>query len=284
MNEGQPPAHERAPGEPARLPPEEEAQWRALLEGTEPSMQALRRRWRRIPTGPRCKVCSAPFHGVGKVLTRVVMHGQSTANPTMCQMCFGSLADHPGGAELDISIVFADIRGSTAIAERIGPARFREALQEFYRLAARSIETHDGFVDKYLGDGVMALFVPVLTGERHGERALAAAIDLVGRVERSGLTASGIRVGAGVHSGRVFVGVLGSGDKLDFSALGDPVNVAARLGALAAPGEILASREIWIAADPATLAGDPRRVDIAGRLEPLDIVAIRLAGAIAPAS
>ena len=262
----------------------ESAHWRGLLTGEDPELQQLRRRMRRIPTGPRCKVCSAPFHGPGGLFTRLALHGRSTANPTMCQMCFSGLSDHPGGAELDISIVFADIRGSTAIAERIGPARFREALQEFYRLAARSIETHDGFVDKYLGDGVMALFVPVLTGERHGARALAAAIDLVGRAERSGLSASGIRVGAGVHSGRAFVGVLGSGDKLDFSALGDPVNVAARLGAFAAPGEVLASREIWAAADPAALTGDPRRVDIAGRLEPLDVVAIRPAGAIAPAS
>ena len=281
---GQPLPPERAPGEPARVPPDEEAAWRSLLDGSDPSMHALRRRWRRVPSGPRCKVCSAPFHGVGKILTRVVMHGQSTANPTMCQMCFGRLSDHPGGAELEVSIAFADIRGSTAIAERIGPARFRDALQEFYRLAARSIEDHDGFVDKYLGDGVMALFVPVLTGERHAERALAAAVELVERVETSSLPASGVRIGAGVHSGEAFVGVLGSGDRLDFSALGDPVNVAARLGALAAPGEVLASREAWTRGGVTALRGDERRVDIAGRSEPLDVVAVRPSRGLAAAS
>jgi adenylate cyclase len=274
-------AHDLAPGEPARLPPEEEAHWRALLTGTDPDMQMLRRRWRRVPSGPRCKVCSAPFHGVGKVLTRVVMHGQSTSNPTMCQMCFGKLSNHPGGAELDISIVFADIRGSTAIAERIGPAAFRAALQEFYRLAARSIEDRDGFVDKFLGDGVMALFVPVLAGDRHAERALSAALDIVGSVERSRLPASGVRVGAGVHTGQAFVGVLGSGDRLDFSALGDPVNVAARLGGLAGPGEVLASLGVWAAGAGTSPAAEPRTVEIAGRVEPLEVVAIQAVPAAA---
>src|SRR5206468_8749470 len=116
---------------------------------------------------------------------------QSVANPTMCQMCFRQLSGHPGGAELDISIVFADIRGSTAIAEEIGPVAFREALQSFYELSARAVEARDGFVDKYLGDGIMALFVPVFTGESHGDRAVAAAIDLVTAVERSALPRSG---------------------------------------------------------------------------------------------
>jgi adenylate cyclase len=212
------------------------------------------------------------------------MHGQSVANPTMCGMCFRKLADHPGGAEVEISIVFADVRGSTAIAERVGPAAFREALQTFYELSSRSIEARDGFVDKYLGDGVMALFVPIFTGEAHGDRAVSAAIDLVSAVERSDLPAMGFRVGAGVHRGPAFVGVLGTGDKLDFSALGDAVNVAARLGALAEAGEVLASRDVWTAAGRPATEGEPRRVPIAGRQEPLDVVGIRPLETLAAAS
>ena len=83
-------------------------------------MRRLRATWRRVPHGPRCKVCSAPFAGIGGVATRVILHGRSIANPTMCTTCFKALADHPGGTELEISVVFADIRGSTAIAETIG--------------------------------------------------------------------------------------------------------------------------------------------------------------------
>jgi len=244
--------------------------------GTDSELQKLRKRWMRVPQGPRCKVCAAPFHGVGAILTRIVTHGQSVANPTLCQLCFRKLSDHPGGAEVEISIVFADIRGSTAIAERIGPAAFSAALQRFYELGSRAVERHDGFVDKFLGDGIMALFVPVFTGDDHGGRALAAAVDLVTTIEGSELSRNGIRVGAGAHRGTAFVGVLGSGDKLDFSALGDPVNVAARLGALAGPGEVIASQELWTAAGEAATvsAGVARRVEIAGRHEPLDVVVV----------
>jgi adenylate cyclase len=265
-------------------PPVESEMWRQLLTGTDTEMQLLRKRWMRVPHGPRCKVCGAPFHGLGKVLTRILMHGRSVANPTMCGMCFRELADHPGGAEVDISIVFADIRGSTAIAERIGPVAFRAALQRFYELSARAVEARDGFVDKYLGDGVMALFVPIFTGEAHAERAVSGAIDLVSAIERSDLPASGIRVGAGVHRGTAFVGVMGTGDKLDFSALGDPVNVAARLGGLADGGEVLASRDAWLAAGRPAAAGEPRQVTIAGRTEPLEVVALRPVRELAAAS
>jgi adenylate cyclase len=261
-------------GRPGQPEPVESAQWKSLLDGTDPALLRIRRRWRHLPHGPRCKVCAAPFHGVGGVLTRVIMHGQAITNPTLCTTCFRKLNGHPGGAEVDISVLFADIRGSTGIAETIGAAAFRDALQTFYQLAARAIDDHGGFIDKYLGDGVMALFIPVLAGEAHAGRALVAARELVASVERSALPASGVRVGAGVHRGSAFVGILGSGEKLDFSALGDTVNVAARLGSIAGPGEILASRELWVAAGLGDASGEARRLDIVGRREPLDVVVV----------
>jgi adenylate cyclase len=264
--------------------PEEASHWRALLTGEDPALRSLRRTWARIPNGPRCKVCAAPFHGPGRILTRLIMHGQSVVNPTMCQMCFRQLSGHPGGAEVDISILFADIRGSTGIAETIGAEAFRTSLQAFYGFATKAIEARGGYVDKYLGDGVMALFIPVLAGEAHAERALGAAIDLVAAVEQSPLPGTGVRVGAGVHHGPAFVGVLGSGEKLDFSALGDAVNVAARLGAIAGPGEVLASRDVWVAAGRGAEGGLARRVELTGRREPLDVVCVIPAGAIAVAA
>ena len=270
------------PGGPAGDTEQTEADhWRALLMGEDPSLISLRRRWARIPSSPRCKVCAAPFHGPGRLLTRLMVHGQSVVNPTMCQMCFRQLSDHPGGAEVDISIVFADIRGSTGLAETIGAAAFSKALQTFYGLATRAIENHGGFVDKYLGDGVMALFIPVIAGEAHAQRALAAGLELVAAVERSSLPGAGVRVGAGVHHGSAFVGVLGSGEKLDFSALGDTVNVAARLGAIAGPGEVVASRDVWTAAGRTPGEGVARRVELTGRHEPLDVVIVQPAAVAA---
>jgi adenylate cyclase len=263
-------------GEPSAAGPEliESAHWRGLLTGDDPDLVRFRRWMRRVPHGPRCKICAAPFEGVGRVTTRLVNHGRAMANPTMCTLCFKSLADHPGGTELDISVLFADVRGSTALAERIGPVAFRAALQTFYGLAARAIEAQGGFVDKYLGDGVMAEFIPILAGEAHADRAITAALELTSAVERSSLPASGFRVGAGVHRGTAFVGVLGSGQTFDFSALGDPVNVASRLGSIAGPGEVFVSRDAWRVAGRGA-GGEDRTVEITGRREPLEIVVVR---------
>jgi adenylate cyclase len=265
-----------APDGPAGETEQAEADhWRALLTGEDPALISLRRRWARIPSSPRCKVCAAPFHGPGRILTKLMVHGQSVVNPTMCQTCFRNLSGHPGGAELDISIVFADIRGSTGLAETMAAAAFHKALQTFYGLATKAVEHHGGYIDKYLGDGVMALFIPVIAGDAHAERALAAGLELVAAVEHSSLPREGVRIGAGIHHGLAFVGILGSGEKLDFSALGDTVNVAARLGAIAGPGEVVASRDVWTAAGRAPDGGEARRVELTGRHEPLDVVIVQ---------
>ena len=93
----------------------------------------------------------------------------------MCTPCFSELRDHPGGAEIEISVLFADIRGSTGLAEKIGAVQFRHLLQHFYAVADRAIDRHGGVVDKFLGDGIMALFVPFISGDNHAAQAIAAA-------------------------------------------------------------------------------------------------------------
>ena len=142
---------------------------------------------------------------------------------------------YPGGAEVDITVLFADVRGSTGLAERISAADYRRLIQAYYRSAATAIDANGGIIDKFLGDGVMALFIPVITGEDHAGRAVSAGRAILAAVERDGLAAKGLMVGAGVHTGEAFVGVVGSEEKIDFTALGDTVNVAARLGSTAGP-------------------------------------------------
>jgi adenylate cyclase len=249
------------------------AQWRAILMGTDPTLRKLRRVWRHVPSAPRCKVCASPFHGVGGAIARLFWHGPVRDNPLLCQACLRSLAQHPGGAEIEISVVFADIRGSTGLAERIGATAFRRLLQDYYRAAASAIDGNGGIVDKFLGDGVMALFVPVVAGEVHAARAIAAGRDILTGVRQDGLAGRGVMVGAGVHSGEAFVGNVGGAERIDFTALGDTVNVAARLGALAGPGELLVSREAW---DRAGLGVPPseREVEITGREGRLPVVSV----------
>lgn len=248
--------------------------WHAILSGTDPALVKLRRWWKHVPASPRCKVCAAPFQGLGSVLTRVIMHGQSQRNPLLCNLCFGRLRDHPGGAEVEISVLFADIRGSTGLAEQATASRFRELLQEFYAIANRAVDGNGGIVDKFLGDGVMALFIPVFTGENHARRAIAAGRQLLDGVAASNLAREGALVGAGLHAGSAFVGVLGSEEHLDFSAVGDTVNIAARLGSIAGPGELLVSRAAWESSGEE--AGDlPRReLQVTGRSAPVEVVVL----------
>jgi adenylate cyclase len=106
-------------------------QWRSLLTGEDPGLRKIRRFWGRLPAAPRCKVCGSPFHGIGGVVARLFWHGPMPDNPLLCKACFGSLMKHTGGAELEISILFADVRGSTGLAERSSAADSRALLQAY---------------------------------------------------------------------------------------------------------------------------------------------------------
>jgi len=247
------------------------AQWWRLLTGEDPSLLKVRSMWQRVPAAPRCKVCASPFHGMGGAVARLFWHGPMRDNPLLCKACFGHLAQRAGGAELEISVVFADVRGSTGLAERISASEYRSLIQAYYRSAAIAIDHNGGIVDKFLGDGVMALFIPVIAGENHAGRAISAGRAILDAIERDGLARKGLMVGAGVHTGEAFVGVVGGDEKVDFTALGDTVNIAARLGGLAGPGELLVSRIAW---DRAGLGTPPaeREVEIAGRTGNLAVV------------
>jgi adenylate cyclase len=245
--------------------------WREILTGTNPTLVKVRARWRHVPSAPRCKVCASPFHGIGGAFARLVWHGPMPDNPMLCKACVGRMADQPGGAELPISVLFADVRGSTALAERTSASEFRGLIQAYYRSAAVAIDENGGIIDKFLGDGVMALFIPFISGEAHASRAILAGRAILAAIERDGLAEKGLLVGAGVHTGEAFVGVVGGAEKIDFTALGDTVNIAARLGNLAGPGELLVSRAAWdeAALDPPPLERD---VEIAGRSGTLAVV------------
>jgi adenylate cyclase len=269
-------AYHQAMPDDDRSAPEDDANssmWHALLTGEDPSLLKVRRLWKRIPAAPRCKVCASPFHGIGGAVSRVFWHGPMHDNPLMCKACFGQLAKFPGGAELEITVLFADVRGSTGLAERISAGAFRGLLQDYYRVAGAAVDVNGGIIDKFLGDGIMALFIPVIAGESHAGRAVEAGKAILAGVERSGLAAKGLMVGAGIHTGEAFVGAIGSADKIDFTALGDTVNIAARLGGIAGPGELLVSRPTWERAGLG-MPPDEREVEIAGRTGTLSVVSL----------
>ena len=106
----------------AKQTPEE--MWRTMLMGDYPRLNGMRKMWGALPSPPRCKLCNAPFKGPGGVLMRAIAYGPSPLNRRLCKMCIRSVHKHPGGAEVEISVLFADVRGSTAIAERMTPEEF----------------------------------------------------------------------------------------------------------------------------------------------------------------
>ena len=128
--------------------------------------------------------------------------------------------------------MFADIRGSTGLAEQLPPSEFGQLLTRFWGTAARVVDRWDGIVDKFVGDEAVALFIPGFAGEDHAARAVKAARELL--IETGhGEGEAWVPVGIGVHTGLSYVGYIGEGDALDFTALGDTVNTAARLTSMA---------------------------------------------------
>jgi len=142
-----------------------------------------------------------------------------------------------GGEERDVTVMFTDIRNFTALVERLTPDQSLQLLNEFLTVISEVIETHGGVVDKYLGDGVMALFGAPVTRPDDAQRALNCALEIRRRVEALGpvLSARGLphpQIGIGINTSRVIAGNIGSPSRLNYTVLGDGVNLAARLEGL----------------------------------------------------
>jgi adenylate cyclase len=141
-------------------------------------------------------------------------------------------------------------------------------MARFYGAAA-VIDDWDGIVDKFVGDGAVALFIPGFAGSDHAADAIAAARGLLEQTGNNGPD-PWIPIGAGVHTGKSFVGTVGEGDARDFTALGDTVNTAARLTGLARAGEILISAEAATAGELETTGLERRTLELRGREQSVD--------------
>jgi len=262
-----------AAGTPEAPLPPSDPQWRDILEGTAPGFGQGRRFLRMIPRSPRCKLCAAPFAGPAAPIMRLFDRGPWDKNPDICGFCFKQLERAHGGAEIDLSLLFADIRGSTGLAESMGPGPFRRLMDRFYHDATGVLVAHDAVVDKFVGDEVVALFIPALTGADHAGRAVAAARGLLRATGHRDRDAPWAPLGIGVHTGPAYVGSVGD-TVTDFTALGDTVNVTARLASAAAVGEILVSAE---AAEKAGLDAslEIRHLTLRGRTQPVDVRVLR---------
>jgi adenylate cyclase len=246
--------------------PAESSEWHKILVDGHREMVMARRFWRRVPSAPRCKVCSSPFGGVGGRLVGLAGWAPSRKNPNVCSKCCDQMP--AGGAEVDLAVLFADVRGSTGLGEGNRPTEFAALLGRFYAAATEVILRHDGLIDKLIGDEAMALFIPGVAGPDYRRRALDAAADLLSAVGYGTPAGPWLPLGVGLNAGQAFVGNVGTA-VVDFTALGDAVNVAARLQGSAAEGQLVVSAGLLDGLDERLPGAEHREIDARGRGEPV---------------
>jgi adenylate cyclase len=227
-----------------------EEQWRGFLDGTSPNVKIWRRVRRvlgHIPRSPRCKTCQAPFEGPFKAILPLFGKQPFEKNPRYCSGCYHWLTESKGGAEVRLSILFADVRGSTPMSERLGSSKFAAVMDRFYGTGVDVLIRHDALIERFMGDQVVGYFLPGFTGPTHARSAIDAGLELLAATGHAPGREPWVPVGVGVHTGDAFVGTVGS-EVLEFTALGEAVTLAARLASVAGAGELLATEAAYAAA------------------------------------
>ena len=171
------------------------------------------------------------------------------------------------GERKPVTVLFCDLVGSTALAERLGPDAMHALLNRFFETALAEVHRYEGTVNQFLGDGFMALFGAPLAHEDHARRAALAALGLARATQQPFGLDSGaqvtLTVRMGLHTGLVVVGAIGDNLRMDYTAVGDCTHLAARLQQTAAPGTIVVSQ------------ATARLIDRHVALEPLGSLALR---------
>lgn len=257
---------------------ENEEFWRDFLTSGHSKERIGRGVLKLIPRGPRCRLCAAPFGGFGAPLMRAIGKTPSDKNPNWCNTCFKFMTANRGGAEIECTFLFADVRGSTTLAEGMSSTEFRLLLDRFYETAAAVVFDHDGFLDKFVGDEVIAMFFPLLSGSRHAERGVEAARALLLATGHADHGGPWVPLGAGVHTGVAWVGAVGSDARTELTAVGDTVNTTARLASAAGTGEVV------VTVDAATAAGldaslERKPLELKGKQQPTSVVTLTVSAA-----
>lgn len=241
----------------------------------------LRRFWRMLPSSPRCKICTSPFGPPLGPLLSVIGKGRWPGNPKYCGGCFKQLYSHRQGAEVECTLFFADVRGSTSLAETIPTREYRALMDRFYATTVDILVAHEAVVDKFVGDEVVGIFVPALTGPEHAQRAIDSGLALL-HATGNDRDEPWIPVGIGVNTGTAYVGAVGTAEHVEFTALGDAVNVTARLASAAGRGELLVTLAAAREAGLSIGRFERRDLELKGKSSATEVVVLT-AGAVASA-
>lgn len=235
---------------------------------------------RRLPDNPRCRICYYPFEGIGGRLSKLLLGLEpSKLNPQLCNVCERFANKFRGGTELEVSMLFADVRGSTSLAEGIRPAEFSRQINRFYRAVTDVLFASNAFVEKLIGDEVVGFYVPGFAGADHARVAVDAArkvLEATGHKDPSG---PWIPVGVGVHTGVAYIGSVEAAEGIaDIALLGDAVNITARLASQAGPGEVVLSEATRTAAGLEPREMQYRQFSLKGKSELVDAWVMSLTG------
>ena len=251
-------------------------EWYRLLTEGEKTIRRIRHLLAYLPSSPRCKICNGPFKGPGGFLMHLAGKDQSRYNPRYCEPC--AKFDNPGGAEVVLTMLFADVRGSTTLAENMSPMEYSRLMNRFYHTATDVLVRSDAMVDKLVGDEVIGLYIPGMAGEQHARKAIEAAQRLLQKTGHQDKNGPWIPLGIGIHTGLVYAGVVGGGEDnpSDFTALGDNVNITSRLVSQAQTGEIVISDESYSAAGIDIGDLERQQFELKGKSEPTAIRILRM--------
>lgn len=253
--------------------PEVNKDWARFLSGDEPLLKIGRTMFRPLPSAPRCAMCCVPFKGPFTWILKLMMKDPWPRNPSICRFCGDWLRKKgPGGAYVELTLLFADIRGSTRLAETLPEADYVSLINRFYESATECFVRHGAIIDQLVGDEAVGLFLPAFVGSDHAAVAHRAAIDLLTTTGHRPGARPWVPVGVGVHTGTAFVGSVGSEQNYtEFTAVGDAVNTTARLASKAAAGEAVLSASAAEQADIDLTTLRQDQLDLKGKAESVPV-------------
>ena len=225
--------------------------------------------YRVLPAEPRCHFCYIPFEGVGGFIAKRFLDVKpSNMNPHICDTCERFAERFPGGTEIEISILFADIRGSTPLAEKMGRKEYSELIHRFYHAGTRPLYSNYAFIEKFVGDGLTAFFSPAFAGPNHAATAIKAGKEILRATGHGQGKEPWIPVGVGVNTGIAYIGSMKmEGGRTDITILGDVVNTTARLCSQAAAGELLVGEDAMQMSGLSKEDYEPRNLSLKGKQE-----------------
>lgn len=231
-----------------------------------------------LPSDPRCVHCMAPFEGAGGSIVRNFFNKRrSTLNPMLCNTCEDLVKRLRYGTELEMSMLFADIRGSTSLAESMSPTEFKQLIDRFYNETTHVLVHSRAMLDRLGGDEVRGYYVPGFAGKQFARRSVEAAQNLLRETGHADPKGPWVPVGVGINTGTAYYGAVSSADGLvELTALGDAVNVAARLASQAAAGEVVISKSTALKAGIDTNKLEKRTLELKGKSELIDVWVLRV--------